>query len=54
MCIRDSSNPNRELGSEKNIQPFEEKIGRGSTDVGGVSWVCILYTSDAADEEDSN
>ena len=32
-------NPNRELGSEKNIQPFEEKIGRGSTDVGGVSWV---------------
>ena len=33
------SNPNRDLGSEKNIQPFEEKIGRGSTDVGGVSWV---------------
>ena len=33
------SNPNRGLGSEKNIQPFEEKIGRGSTDVGGVSWV---------------
>ena len=32
-------NPNRDLGSEKNIQPFEEKIGRGSTDVGGVSWV---------------
>ena len=32
-------NPNRELGSEKNIQPFEEKIGRGSTDVGGISWV---------------
>ena len=32
-------NPNRNLGSEKNIQPFEEKIGRGSTDVGGVSWV---------------
>ena len=31
--------PNRDLGSEKNIQPFEEKIGRGSTDVGGVSWV---------------
>ncbi len=33
------SNPNRDLGSEKNIQPFEEKIGRGSTDVGGISWV---------------
>ena len=32
-------NPNRELGSEKNIQPFEEKVGRGSTDVGGISWV---------------
>ena len=31
--------PNRDLGSEKNIQPFVEKIGRGSTDVGGVSWV---------------
>ena len=31
--------PNREIGSEKNIQPFEEKVGRGSTDVGGVSWV---------------
>jgi aminobenzoyl-glutamate utilization protein B len=33
------SNPSRDLGSEKNIQPFEEKIGRGSTDVGGISWV---------------
>ena len=32
-------NPNRELGSEKKIQPFEEKVGRGSTDVGGISWV---------------
>ena len=32
-------NPNLELGSEKNIQPFEEKVGRGSTDVGGISWV---------------
>ena len=32
-------NPNRELGSEKNIQPFEQKVGRGSTDVGGISWV---------------
>lgn len=32
-------NPWRELGSEKEIQPFEEKTGRGSTDVGGVSWV---------------
>lgn len=32
-------NPRRELGSEKEIQPFEEKTGRGSTDVGGVSWV---------------
>jgi len=31
--------PNLDLGSEKNIQPFEEKIGRGSTDVGGISWV---------------
>jgi aminobenzoyl-glutamate utilization protein B len=32
-------NPLRDLGSEKEIQPFEEKTGRGSTDVGGVSWV---------------
>jgi aminobenzoyl-glutamate utilization protein B len=32
-------NPRRDLGSEKEIQPFEEKTGRGSTDVGGVSWV---------------
>ena len=32
-------NPSRDLGSEKNIQAFEEKIGRGSTDVGGISWV---------------
>jgi len=31
--------PNLDLGSEKNIQPFEEKVRRGSTDVGGVSWV---------------
>ena len=31
--------PNQDLGSEKNIQPFEEKVRRGSTDVGGVSWV---------------
>ena len=30
--------PKQDLGSEQNIQPFEEKVGRGSTDVGGVSW----------------
>lgn len=32
-------NPKRELGSEQIIQPFEADIGRGSTDVGGISWV---------------
>lgn len=32
-------NPARELGSEQTIQPFKADIGRGSTDVGGISWV---------------
>ncbi len=30
-------NPNRELGSQTNIQPYEVRLGYGSTDVGDVS-----------------
>ncbi|MEM5515701.1 amidohydrolase [Henriciella sp. AS95] len=31
-------NPSLELGSQKEIQPFEISLGYGSTDVGDVSW----------------
>src|SRR5664280_1551309 len=41
------------LGLDIEIVPNEETIAEGAADVNGDAFHCLLYTSDAADEEDS-
>ncbi len=62
MCIRDRVTPIARLTSEYNVyvvpanSPFKtmkDVVEQMKKDPGSVTWGCLLYTSDAADERSS-